>query len=153
RPENIDHVAVSFNPRANLTRKILFTLRYRPAVGSVLDRLKRQSKAASLKDRLAAACGVAPSGLRAQFPRVQPHLAHLASSFFCSPFERAAILSVDGMGDFVSTMFAIGEGNRVLPILRTYYPHSVGFLYNALTLYLGFPKYGDEYKVMGLAPY
>src|SRR5436305_2104842 len=104
RAEDLDHVAVSFNPRANLGRKILFTLRYRPSVGSVLDRLKRQSKAASLKDRLAAACGVAPANLRATFHRVEHHLAHLASTFFCSPFDRAAILSVDGMGDFVSTM-------------------------------------------------
>jgi carbamoyltransferase len=152
-PRDLDHVAVSFNPRANLAHKVWFTLRHRPSFGSVVDRLKRQSKAASLKERLAAAAGVAPAELKARFHRVEHHLAHLASTFFCSPFERAAILSVDGMGDFVSTMFAVGEGNRVRPIFRVYYPHSVGFLYNALTLYLGFLKYGDEYKVMGLAPY
>ena len=77
----------------------------------------------------------------------------MASTFFVSPFGQAAILSVDGMGDFVSTFLATGRDNELQYLSRTYYPHSLGFLYNAITLYLGFFAYGDEYKVMGLAPY
>ena len=70
-----------------------------------------------------------------------------------SPFDTAAVLSVDGMGDFVSTVTAIGKDTALKKISEVFYPHSLGFLYNALTIYLGFPNYGDEYKVMGLAPY
>ena len=150
---DIDHVAVSFNPKANLGHKVLFTLKNRPEFKSIMDRLKRQGKSATLKQSFAEACGVAEAEVRAEFHSVEHHNAHVASGFFCSPFDRAAILSVDGMGDFVSTMFASGEGNQIAPFFRVHYPHSLGFLYNALTLYLGFPKYGDEYKVMGLAPY
>ncbi len=151
--KDIDHVAISFNPKANVGQKVLFTLTNRPEFKSILDRLRRQGKSASLHEHLAKACDLAPSDIRATFHSIEHHSAHLASGFFCSPFDKAAILSIDGMGDFVSTMFASGEGNKVNPISRIYYPHSLGFLYNAVTLYLGFPKYGDEYKVMGLAPY
>lgn len=150
---DIDHVAISFNPRANIGRKVMFTMKNRPAIKSVLERVRRQGKSATLRESLAAALGVTAPAIRAEFHSVEHHDAHVASAFFCSPFDRAAILSIDGMGDFVSTMFASGERNRFTPSARVYYPHSLGFLYNALTLYLGFPKYGDEYKVMGLAPY
>jgi carbamoyltransferase len=84
---------------------------------------------------------------------VEHHLAHLASAFFCSPFEEAALLSVDGFGDFVSTMLAVGRGNEIVPLSRVYFPHSLGIFYTALTQYLGFDGFGDEYKVMGLAAY
>ncbi len=79
--------------------------------------------------------------------------AHLASAFYCSPFEEAACLSVDGFGDFVSTMLAHGRGNRIEVLDRVHFPHSLGLFYSAMTQYLGFPHFGDEYKVMGLAAY
>src|SRR5436305_4724790 len=81
------------------------------------------------------------------------HRAHAASAFFVSPFEDAAILSVDGFGDFASTMLAEGHGNRFEILDRVLFPHSLGIFYTAVTQWLGFPKYGDEGKVMGLAPY
>jgi carbamoyltransferase len=84
---------------------------------------------------------------------VEHHQTHVASAFFVSPFEEAAILSVDGFGDFCSTMSAIGRGNRFEVLDRVLFPHSLGVFYTALTQYLGFPHYGDEGKVMGLAPY
>ena len=77
----------------------------------------------------------------------------MASSFFVSPFERAALLSIDGFGDFVSTMWGVGCGNKIEVEDWVEFPHSMGILYTAITQYLGFPKYGDEFKVMGLAPY
>ncbi|PLZ52996.1 carbamoyltransferase [Fischerella thermalis] len=150
---DLDHVAVSFNPKANLNRKLLFTLQQRPSVSSLLDRFSKQSKSASLKEQLAEACYCQPEDISAPIHTLEHHTTHLASTFFVSPFEKAAILSVDGMGDFVSTLSGAGEGNRLEYFSRTYYPHSIGYLYNAITLYLGFPAYGDEYKVMGLAPY
>ncbi|MDZ8188190.1 MAG: carbamoyltransferase C-terminal domain-containing protein [Nostoc sp. ChiSLP02] len=150
---DLDHVAVSFNPKANLNRKLLFTLQQRPSLSSLLDRFNKQSKSTSLKQQLAEACYSQPEEIRATIHNLEHHTTHLASAFFVSPFEKAAILSIDGMGDFVSTLAAAGEGNHLEYFSRTYYPHSIGYLYNAITLYLGFPAYGDEYKVMGLAPY
>ena len=150
---DLDHVAVSFNPKANLNRKLLFTVQNRPSLRSLLDRFNKQSKSASLLEDLATACHCQPEDLRAKIHSLEHHTTHLASGFFVSPFEDAAILSVDGMGDFVSTLTAAGHGNQLEYFSRTHYPHSLGYLYNAITLYLGFPAYGDEYKVMGLAPY
>jgi carbamoyltransferase len=150
---DLDHIAVSFNPKANISSKLLFTLQNRPELKSILNRLKRQAKSLGILERLAQGLDCDPKSLKARVSHVEHHLAHLASVFFTSPFERAAILSIDGMGDFVSTLMASGEGNSFAVHGRVYYPHSVGFLYCAATMLLGFPHYGDEYKVMGLAPY
>lgn len=149
----LDHVAVSFDPKANFTSKFLFTLKNMPDLKSVLDRLKRQTKSFGVMDQLAHAFDCDTKSLKAQFHAVEHHAAHLASTFFTCPYEKAAILSIDGMGDFVSTLMASGEGTNFKIYDRVYYPHSVGFLYCAATMLLGFPHYGDEYKVMGLAPY
>ncbi|MGZ4158713.1 MAG: carbamoyltransferase family protein, partial [Bacteroidia bacterium] len=81
------------------------------------------------------------------------HRSHLGSSFFASPFEKSALLSIDGFGDFTSTMTAVGNGNNIEVLDAVHFPHSAGIFYTSFTQYLGFPKYGDEYKVMGLAPY
>lgn len=150
---DIEHVAVSFNPRANLVRKAFFALAKRPSIRSIIDRLRRQGKSFSIRQQLAAACGVAVSGVQAEIHKVEHHDAHLACGFLLSPFDAASLLSIDGMGDFVSTVTARGSDRQITKIDEVFYPHSVGFLYNALTIYLGFPNYGDEYKVMGLAPY
>lgn len=156
---NLDHVALSFDPKANLTKKALFTLRNRPSLSSIVDRLQRQGKSLSVKTQLAQACGVEEGDLRAAFHNVEHHDAHIASGLFLAPFRQANVLSIDGMGDFVSTVLASGQAAAPggLPTYEkldeVFYPHSLGFLYNVITLYLGFHAYGDEYKVMGLAPY
>jgi carbamoyltransferase len=149
----LDHVAISYNPKANLNRKLMFTLQQRPSLQSLLDRFVKQTKSLNLKQNLAIACDCEPESLTATIHNLEHHSTHFASAFFGSPFDRAAILSVDGMGDFVSTLSGAGDGNQLQYFDRTFYPHSLGYLYNAITLYLGFPAYGDEYKVMGLAPY
>jgi carbamoyltransferase len=94
-----------------------------------------------------------PRQVQSRIRWVEHHPSHLASSFFVSPFEEAAVCAVDGFGDFVSTSGALGRGNRLELLQRVYFPHSLGMLYLALTQYLGFTRYGDEYKVMGLAAY
>lgn len=119
----------------------------------VRDRLGNAAKVRDLKEELARALGVPRSDLRAKFHNIEHHRAHLASSFYVSPFERAALLSIDGFGDFISTMWAVGEGNSIEILGQVEYPHSTGILYTATTQFLGFPHYGDEGKVMGLAPY
>jgi carbamoyltransferase len=119
----------------------------------VKDRLSNAAKVRDLKDDLAHQLGVPKSMLRAQFHNIEHHRAHLASSFYVSPFERAALLSIDGFGDFISTMWAVGEGNSIDVLDQVEYPHSTGIVYTATTQFIGFPHYGDEGKVMGLAPY
>jgi carbamoyltransferase len=81
------------------------------------------------------------------------HLSHAASAFFPSPFERAVVLTMDGVGEWATTSAAIGEGNRLEIFQEIHFPHSLGLLYSALTYYTGFKVNSGEYKVMGLAPY
>jgi carbamoyltransferase len=149
----LDHIAVSSNPKANLTQKLRFTLKQRPTLNSLLDRFNKQSKSASILEHLTSIFHCPPDHIKAQIHSLEHHTTHLASTFLISPFSEAALLSIDGMGDFVSTLMAAGKDTDFTYFSRTHFPHSLGYLYNAVTLYLGFPNYGDEYKVMGLAPY
>ena len=152
-PEEIDHVGISFNPRANFWPRLGFLARYRPSIRAVVDRLQRQGKTFGLVEQFAQSVEVAPSALKAKFHRIEHHDAHVAAGFLISPFDHAAVLSIDGMGDFTSVLTAEAQQASWKDISRVYFPHSLGFLYSAITMYLGFPHYGDEYKVMGLAPY
>ncbi len=117
------------------------------------DRLRNAAKVRDLKDELAKQLGVPGRRLHAEFHNIEHHRAHLASSFFVSPFARAALLSLDGFGDFISTMWAVGGEAGINILGQVEYPHSLGILYTATTQFLGFPHYGDEGKTMGLAPY
>jgi carbamoyltransferase len=146
----VDHVAVPRNPWARMGSKALYALRL-PRFA--LDRSRALVRFAGLRDELARACEVDPAAIRARWHRVEHHRAHLASTFFVSPFEEAAVLSADGLGDFASTMWATGRGHRLEIHGAVEFPHSLGLYYTAITQYLGFWKYGDEYKVMGLAAY
>jgi len=150
---DVDHIAISFNPRANLGKRLAFVASHRPSARAILDRLRRQGKTLALEDQLAQGLGVDRSQIRADFHRIEHHQTHVAAGFLISPFEESAVLSVDGMGDFTSTLTAHARGSSWSEHDRVYFPHSIGFLYSTLTMYLGFPYYGDEYKVMGLAPY
>ncbi|MFW6116914.1 MAG: carbamoyltransferase, partial [bacterium] len=150
---DLDHVAVSRNPSANLMKKVVFALSERPSLGLIRDRLANAAKVRDPKNELAEAFHAKPSDLKAAFHNIEHHRAHLASAFFVSPFDEAAILSVDGMGDFVSTMWGRGHDNSIEVLGQINYPHSLGYLYTALTQWLGFPRYGDEGKTMGLTAY
>jgi len=152
--EELDHVGISRDPSAHLHKKILFAaMRVASHARQIKDRLGNAAKVRDLKDELARVLGVSKKQLRARFHNIEHHRAHLASCFFVSPFERAALLSIDGFGDFISTMWAHGEGNSIEVLGQVEYPHSTGIIYTATTQFLGFPHYGDEGKVMGLAPY
>jgi len=150
---DLAHVAISRDPSAHLHRKLLFALSQGPRLSAVRDRLTNVSKIRDLRPTLAEALGLDESAIAAQVHRVEHHRAHMASSFFVSPFERAALLSIDGFGDFVSTMWGRGCGHKLEIDGWVEFPHSMGLLYTAITQYIGFSKYGDEFKVMGLAPY
>jgi carbamoyltransferase len=118
----------------------------------IVDRVKNVQKLRDLRGPLSRALGVPPDDLP-PIHYVEHHPAHLASAFFVSPFDDAAICAIDGFGDFVSTSMALGANNHIDVIERVFFPHSLGILYTAVTQYLGFMGYGDEFKVMGLAPY
>ena len=151
--DEIDHVALNRNPRANLLRKIWFILRRRPTLAMIQDRAKNASTMIDIKKTLAREFGVPAAKLKARISYVEHHMAHLASAFMVSPFDQAAVVSVDGFGDFVGAMWGIGSGNHLEAKEKIYFPHSLGLFYLAITQWLGFTQYGDEYKVMGLAAY
>ncbi|MBI3669961.1 MAG: carbamoyltransferase [Acidobacteria bacterium] len=150
RLEEVDHVAIPRNPWARIGTKLLYALRM-PRFAR--ERAKVLARFTGIPEALARALDVDPQRIRARFHRVEHHQAHLASTFFVSPFEQAAVLSADGLGDFASTMWATGEGHRLRVHDAIAFPHSLGMYYTAITQYLGFWKFGDEYKVMGLAAY
>ena len=81
------------------------------------------------------------------------HLSHAASAYYPSPFDEAAVLTVDGVGEWTTTSLAIGKGNELNVLKEIHFPHSIGLLYSAFTYYTGFKVNSGEYKVMGLAPY
>jgi carbamoyltransferase len=148
--KDIDHVAVPRNPYARLGTKLFYAMRMR---SFARDRIKVLAKFKGIPEALAQAFDTDPAKVAAEFYRVEHHKAHLASAFFVSPFERAALLSADGLGDFASTMWGSGTGNRMKIDGAIAFPHSLGLFYSAVTQYLGFLKFGDEYKVMGLGAY
>jgi len=152
-PKEVDHVAISRNPRANLLRKALFILQNRPSISLLRDRAKNAGRVEDVTSRLGEALGASSEEIKAKMHWVEHHPAHLASTLFVSPFDDAAVCAIDGFGDFVSTSFGTGRGSRLEVLERVYFPHSLGLLYLAITQHLGFMKYGDEFKVMGLAPY
>lgn len=153
RIDNVDHIAINRDPKANLRRKALFALSRRPSLDLVKDRLRNASRIIDLETVLGRELKTKNLKPKTVFHNVEHHIAHLASSFFVSPFDEAAAVSIDGFGDFVGAMWGIARGNRIEVRHRTFFPHSLGLFYLAFTQYLGFPKYGDEYKVMGLAAY
>ena len=124
-------------------------------VGIVISRIqvgKLRNLIIDLPNELKRACHFTKT-VKAKIEHIEHHLAHMASAYYVSPFDRAAVLSLDGFGDFISTKWGMGEGNTIKTIGQVEFPHSLGIFYTALTQFLGFPQYGDEYKVMALAAY
>lgn len=151
--EEVNHIAINRAPRANIIKKALYTLSKRPSFGLIKNRLKNASKIVDIETDLYRELKTQNLKSKTGFHNVEHHIAHLASSFYVSPFEQAAAVSVDGFGDFVGAMWGIAEDRKIAVKHRIYFPHSLGLFYLAFTQYLGFMNYGDEYKVMGLAAY
>ena len=150
--KDVDHVAISRDPSANLLRKGLFTLTARPDLKMIVDRVRNSRSVRDIPGPLATALNIPRDDLP-KIHYVEHHPAHLASAFFVSPFADATVCAIDGFGDFVSTSIGLGSDNRIDVTDRVFFPHSLGILYSAITQHLGFLSYGDEFKVMGLAPY
>jgi len=151
RLDDIDHIALNQDSKANGWARLKYMASARPSPGQVLNRLRHRTQRMGAVEQLEAA--LPGQRLRGRLHAVEHHAAHLSSAFHVSPFEEAVVVSVDGFGDFASAAWGIGRGSRVDINNRVNFPHSLGIYYQAVTQYLGFPNYGDEYKVMGLAPY
>jgi carbamoyltransferase len=152
---DVDYISIGRDPSAKMAKKILFLLK-NPGGGfrAVKERFLNAKKVSSLENEFASIdASLKEEVIKSKIHQVEHHRSHLGSAFFASPFEEAAILSIDGSGDFTTTMTAVGKGNKIEVLKSVDFPHSVGIFYTAFTQLLGFPHYGDEYKVMGLAPY
>jgi carbamoyltransferase len=149
--EDVAHVAVNTDNRAQAWRKLAFVLTSGVRPGYVLkrlhDRRERTDVAGNLRQYLP------EQTFRGTVHAVEHHLCHLASAFLVSPYDKAVAVSVDGFGDFSSAAWGLGQGSRLAVEGGVYFPQSLGVFYEAMTQFIGFPHYGDEYKVMGLAPY
>ena len=146
----IDYVAIPRKSSAHILRKLIWAARLPVASSS---RIKALQNFVSLKQQLAACFGLNAKEIKAEFKFVEHHLAHMSSSFYVSGRQNAAVVSIDGMGDHASMVWGIGDGKKLTIKDYVYFPHSIGFLYTAITQYLGMRAYGDEYKTMGLASY
>jgi len=153
RGEELNVITVSRDPMAKIGNKLWYLAKNGLGGKQLGSRISNSFSIQNIKANLALELGLNPDTWKARVQYIEHHRSHLASAFMVSPFEEAALLSVDGMGDFTSTMRAVGKGHRIKVLDSVSYPHSLGILYTAFTQYLGFPNYGDEYKVMGLASY
>lgn len=147
---DVDHIAINRKPGVNNWRRLGFVLTHLPDPRLMWQKIQNMRSASSAAEALEQAYGIQ---LKAQVHHVEHHLAHLASAVLLSGFDAAACISIDGFGDFASTALGWGGGGRIQIDQRVYFPHSLGIFYSAITQFIGFPHYGDEYKVMGLAPY
>lgn len=152
--EDVDFYAIGRDPKAKMGKKIKYLLRQGIASFSALkERWGNRKKISSVAAELARLSGLDENKFSGKIKNIEHHRSHLASAFFASPYEDAACISIDGSGDFTTTMTAFGKGNNIEVLQSLDFPHSIGIFYTACTQLLGFPHYGDEYKVMGMAPY
>ena len=151
RLDDIDAIAINTDPAAARRQKIFYALSGKASLSLIREKLSVRKKRKSVTEHLQESFPNQQFTGRVEY--VEHHLAHLASAYCVSPFDEASIISVDGFGDFASAAVGFGQGGSIDLQRRVYFPHSLGIFYQALTQYLGFPYYGDEYKIMGLAPY
>lgn len=148
---DVDHISVNQDNRANLLGRLKYLITNRPSFDLIASRLRNRRARSDIPRLVSQMTGLGV--FKGQFYNVEHHLAHLSSAFHVSPFDEAVVVSVDGFGDFASAAWGVGTNANIRVDGKVHFPHSLGLFYQAVTQYLGFPHYGDEYKVMGLAPY
>jgi len=153
RISDLDHVAVGQDSDAHLAKKVQYAVANPTRILNFIKMRQRKEAMRDVRSLLATSLDADASCMKFQEHHVEHHLAHIASAYYCSPWDRAAGFSYDGSGDFVSTMMARCEGNSIEVLERVFLPHSLGSFYTMLCEFIGYKKYGDEGKVMGLAPY
>lgn len=153
KAEAIDRIAISRDPSAHRVRKAFYAVTHPQTISLVLNRIKAMGALRGIVNDLAETLSLPASVIRGKICNVEHHLSHVSSSYFASGYEKAAFMSIDGLGDFSSGMWGYVDRGKFSVINQIFFPHSVGFLYTAATQFLGFHHFGDEYKVMGLAAY
>ena len=128
--KQVDHITISRDPKANFFKKVLYSLKNSISFSTIWDRLTNAKKVTSVKGEFSKIFELPESEIKAEVHNIEHHRSHIASSFFASRFDKSAILSVDGFGDFTSTMTAIGTGNKFDVLDKVNYPHSLGFFYS-----------------------
>ena len=151
--KEVEHVALGRDSSANLAKKMRYVVTHVPRLMNFLKIRAKKKPLADLRQLFAEQFGVAEADLRLKIENVEHHLAHTASSYFATDWEHAAGITIDGSGDFVTAMMTECTGDRIEVKHRIYVPHSLGTLYSMVCEFIGFSSYGDEGKVMGLAPY
>ncbi|MFZ0237318.1 MAG: carbamoyltransferase N-terminal domain-containing protein [Xanthobacteraceae bacterium] len=149
--DDVTHVAVNRNNRTNFFRRLSYVALQRPSPRLLLAKLQNRRQVAKIDDELDRLRDGRP--FTGVIEYVEHHLAYLASAFYPSPFRDAAVVSVDGFGDFASAAWGSGHDTALSLDDRVLFPHSLGVFCQAMTQYLGIPHYDDEYKLMGLAAY
>jgi carbamoyltransferase len=148
---DVNHISINQNSKFSFFKKISFLISNKFSLGFLIEKIKNKSQQKNIHQLLSEA--FPNENIKAKLSKIEHHLAHLASAFYVSPFNEAVVVSVDGFGDFASAAWGVGHDTKITVDKRIYFPHSLGIFYQALTQFIGFPHYGDEYKVMGLAPY
>lgn len=152
--DEVDYITIGRDPKAKYSRKIKYLLKNPSLIFKALERFSNNRQVALLEVEFKKVDpSINTASIKKKIHNLEHHRSHLASAFFASPFEEAAIVSIDGSGDFTTTMIATGKENKIEVLDSVDFPVSIGLFYTAFTQFLGFPHYGDEYKVMGLAPY
>jgi carbamoyltransferase len=153
QPSAIDKIAINRDSGTHKKEKLLYLIKNRPTLSNVVDRINNRQKVGKVSSLLSNLLEIDENIIKQKLVPVEHHLAHLASTFFTSPYNESVICSIDGFGDFISTMWGLGLGNNIKVDESVSFPHSLGMLYQSITQFLGFWNYGDEYKVMGMAAY
>ena len=152
--DQVDHITIGRDPKAKFLNKLNYLRKNPSLVFGAFKRLRNSQEVTSLERLFLQVDPKADvASVRSRLRNIEHHRSHLASAFFASPYEEAALISIDGSGDFTTTMIGVGRGTKIEVLDSVDFPVSIGLFYTAFTQYLGFPHYGDEYKVMGLAPY
>lgn len=146
---DVNAICIGRDPKAKTKNKMTYMMkRPKSALGMFTQRFKNRGDLGNIEEEIKSCFGHCP-----EIINVEHHRAHLASAFFSSPFKEAAVISIDGSGDFSTIMIGKGIDSKIEVLESQDFPVSVGIIYSAFTQFLGFPYYGDEYKVMGLSPY
>lgn len=153
--KDLTYIAVPHDANVNFQAKARYVLANPvSSVGAIVENRRRRRSEQGVAAQVAAVFGMGPDAVTSTVVPVEHHLAHIASAYYCSPFESlSAGFSFDASGDFVSAMAARCEGTKIEVLKRVYLPDSLGFFYTAACQFIGFDGFGEEYKVMGLAPY
>ncbi len=151
--KEIDVVAIGRDTSKNRMKKAEYALRHPGMLAKFISVKKKSDVRMDFKGLMAEALATPQEQLNYTIHNVEHHLAHTASAYFISPWDKTAGFTLDGSGDFVTGMMTRCEGDRIEILNRIYVPHSAGFLYTMICQIIGYGAYGDEGKVMGLAPY